>query len=248
MNTIISWLENNKLLINVDKTKIMEFNQRRNKILTNGIECKGKVIDPTVSTKFLGLYIDDNLKWQNHIEFVCNKLSQSSYSLYLLSRKVGLQSLLASYHGFVASRLRYAIIFWGNATNWERVFKCQKRCIRAMCYLKKTDSCKPHFRDLKLLTLPSLYIFELALFVRQHPNLFITVNRTRNRTLVRAADQIYFKTALYGKSVFEMAPKVYNKIPTAIKECDHYITFKHKLFQFLNDNAFYSVKEFLDFK
>lgn len=247
LKSLIIWLERNNLVINIDKTKIMEFKQRANKNL-NRIEHNGKFVEPTSTTKFLGLHIDDNLKWQTHIEFVCKKLSQSSYSLYLLSCKVGLSTLLASYHAFVATRLRYAIIFWGNATDWLKVFRCQKRCIRAMCKLKKTDTCKPYFIELKILTMPSLYIFELALFVRQNPNLFKIINRKRNRTLLCTVNPIQHKTALYSKSVFVMAPTIYNKIPNTIKDCNDLAIFKKKLFDYLIKNAFYSVNEYLESK
>lgn len=242
--TIVQWLQNNNLLINIDKTKIMNFKQRT--IHTLGtIQHDGKEVKSTLTTKFLGLHIDDNLKWQSHIEFVCKKLSQSAYHLYMLATKVNLPTLLISYHGLVASRLRYAIIFWGNATNWERVFKCQKRCIRAMCGLKRTDSCRTFFKNNNLLTMPSLYIFEMALFIRQNPKLFKTVVRSRSRKQLYTLNNIQHKTALYAKSVFVMAPKIYNRIPNYIKECNDYNLFKSKLFQFLIDYTFYSVSDFM---
>lgn len=160
--SIIEWLENNNLLINIDKTKLMHFKQKTNHKLDTKVEYLGKEVELTTTTKFLGVHIDNNLKWQTHIEFLCKKISQSSYSLYLLSKKVSLPSLLVAYHGYVVSRLRYAIIFWGNATNWDKVFKCQKKCVRAMCGLKKTDSCREHFKKFGLLTVPSIYILESA--------------------------------------------------------------------------------------
>lgn len=96
--------------------------------------------------------------------------------------------------------------------------------------------------------MPSLYIFELALFVRQNPNLFKIINRKRNRTLLCTVNPIQHKTALYSKSVFVMAPTIYNKIPNTIKDCNDLAIFKKKLFDYLIKNAFYSVNEYLESK
>ncbi|XP_072934947.1 uncharacterized protein [Epargyreus clarus] len=89
-----------------------------------------------------------------------------------LRNLVDLKAVLTAYHGFVATTLRYGVMFWGNSTNRELAFKAQRRCIRAMCNLKQRDSCKPHFKKLHILTLPSLYIFECAVFVKSNPKEF----------------------------------------------------------------------------
>ncbi|KAF9821776.1 hypothetical protein SFRURICE_001887, partial [Spodoptera frugiperda] len=66
----------------------------------------------------------------------------------------------------------YGVVFWGQSTNREFVFKLQKRCIRAIYGIKKTDSCVPYFKKSKILTLPALYILETAIFVKNNLNLF----------------------------------------------------------------------------
>ncbi|KAF9799130.1 hypothetical protein SFRURICE_006390 [Spodoptera frugiperda] len=143
------------------------------------------------------------------------------------------------------SRLRYAIIFWGNDTNWERVFKCQKKCIRAMCGLKQTDSCKEYFKKLGLLTVPSIYILESALFIKQNSTLFTLESGSRNRSRLYNNISRTFKTALYEKSVFNMATKIYNKIPKNIKDASSINIFKHKLTTFLIERCYYSLCDFL---
>ena len=65
-------------------------------------------------TKFLGLHIDNKVNWKTHIEQVCKRLSQSSYALYRLKKNVNQHALLTAYHGYVASIIRYGIIFWAN--------------------------------------------------------------------------------------------------------------------------------------
>lgn len=88
----------------------------------------------------------------------------------------------------------------------------------------------------------------MALFIRQNPKLFKTVLRSRSRTQLYTLNNIQHKTALYAKSVFVMAPKIYNRIPNYIKECNDYNLFKSKLFKFLIDHTFYSVSDFMSFQ
>jgi hypothetical protein len=47
------------------------------------------------------------------------------------------------------------------------------------------------------------------------------------------------------KSVISMGSKLYNKLPSYIKELDNYRAFKRELKSFLLCHAFYSVDEFI---
>lgn len=88
----------------------------------------------------------------------------------------------------------------------------------------------------------------MALFIRKNPHLFEIVSRSRNRTRVFTKVSTQYKTALYRNSTFAMAPKIFSKIPKDIRDSNSIFKFKNKLFKFLNDHSFYSVKEFLELK
>jgi hypothetical protein len=67
-------------------------------------------------------------------------------------------------------------IDWGQSANSIRVFRLQKRIIRIMMGCKNRDSCRKSFICLKILPLPSQYIFCLLLFVVKNRELFSTNN------------------------------------------------------------------------
>jgi hypothetical protein len=113
IESVINWLENNNLLINLHKTLIMNFQQRKNFKLTADIKYENKIIHETNDIKFFGLYIENTLKWNKQIDVVCCKLNQYSYALHMLSKVAKRSTVLTAYHGLVASTLRYGIIFWG---------------------------------------------------------------------------------------------------------------------------------------
>lgn len=245
IKSVINWLKCNNLQINLNKTLIMKFRQRTNDKLNLNINFNNVPIKETKSTKFLGIHIENTLSWGIQIENVCNKLNQYSYVLKKLRNTVNKSTLLTAYHGLVASCLRYGIMFWGNATGKETAFIAQKRCVRAICNLQKTDSCAPYFKDLKILTLPCMYIYESVLFVRRN---LLKYSRVSSLRRADKLNLIPSKTALFQKSIFTMGPKLYNKLPKCIKAAETINLFKKMLFKLLIDKAYYSIEEFLNDK
>lgn len=243
--SVIEWLNANNLKINLTKTKVMDFKLRQKTPTQYQVRYKGDAVLETKTTKFLGLHIDNDMSWQSQIDSVCLKLYRFSYALYMLGKIANKTALLTAYHGYVASTLRYGLIFWGNAANISSVLLAQKRCIRSICKLKTTDTCKPHFRDLNILTVPSLYIYEVLMFVKNNMHLFSHVESQRRSDKLQT---IATKTAFAHKSVYAMAPKLYNKLPCDIRNSKNNNEFKNKLFKLLNDKVYYSVKEYLDDK
>lgn len=243
LKNIIKWLTSNNLIINLDKTNIMTFN--KNIKLTSKITYLNNDIHDISVTRFLGLYVDSDLNWKMHAESVRAKLNSYSYALYLLSKVVSQPAVIISYHAYVTSTLRYGIIFWGNCTERETLFKAQKKCLRSVCHLKSTDSCKPHFLKLKILTFPCLYIFEMALFVRNNFQLFEFNKRERHKNKINIPPH---RTAGFTKGVCGMAPKIYNHLPRIILESESVNIFKSKLFNFLILKSYYTINEYLNDK
>ena len=69
-----------------------------------------------------------------------------------------------------------SIILYGNSAHSTRVFRMQKRIIRIMKGKRSRDSCRKLFSHLKILPLPSLYIFSILRFVMKNRELFTTNN------------------------------------------------------------------------
>lgn len=246
LDSIINWLSNNNLKININKTNLMQFTQRHNFVPNMNINYQNKSINEIESTKFLGIIIDTKLDWKVHTEDLAKRLSSSAYALYKLAPVVQIDALLNAYHGLVAAILRYGLVFWGNSTLFNLVFKAQKRCIRSMFGLQTTDSCKPKFIEYKILTLSSLYILEVAIFVKSNPNYF---PRLCDRVQRNRRDQYKLclpkaKKSLMRNSIFCMGPVIYNKLPKHLRELDIH-NFKIKLKSILAETCYYTVNEFL---
>ena len=70
------------------------------------------------------------------------------------------------YFAYVESKLRYGIIFWGGEKKSTQIFQLQKKVIRLITGTHKCTSCRPIFRQFKILTLTSLYILEMLCFLK----------------------------------------------------------------------------------
>jgi len=67
-----TWLSNNSLTVNIDKTKAMllPLNKTCNLVMPR-IVFKNAEISYTSEVKFLGINTSNNLKWKTHIQFLC---------------------------------------------------------------------------------------------------------------------------------------------------------------------------------
>ena len=77
MKKVDIWLQANGLFINEEKTHYMVFHRARIKTNPNKIIIRDNTIPRVTSTIFLGLIIDDQLKWLEHIQYIKNKVSKS---------------------------------------------------------------------------------------------------------------------------------------------------------------------------
>ena len=59
-------------------------------------------------TKYLGIFVDENLKWDAHIKYICNKLSHISGIFYKMRRLISQDAVIVLYYGLVQSYLTYA--------------------------------------------------------------------------------------------------------------------------------------------
>ena len=86
------------------------------------------ILQEKINVKYLGVYLDTNLTWNPHIEYLCTKLSAASYLLIKLRHYVDLKTLIAVYNSIVYSYIQSSSSFEGHPLqarhkqNWGRGF------------------------------------------------------------------------------------------------------------------------------
>ena len=125
------------------------------------ISCKGNPISITSCTNFLGLALYSTLSWKTHIDQLSSKLNTECYVIGSLKSVISTRNLRTIFFPYVHSIITYGIIFSGNSSQSNNIFKLQKRTIRIIMTVDNRVSCRELF--LKILPLQSQYI--LSLFV-----------------------------------------------------------------------------------
>jgi hypothetical protein len=139
-----------------------------------------KTIAHTCNTKFLGLTLNNTLSWKSHIDTIVPKLSSATFAIRAVKPFLSHNSLRMVYFSYFHSIMTYGLIFWGNSHHSSTVFKLQKRVIRIIVGIRGRDSCREHFKKLKILTLQSQYILSLLLFVVNNRDYFTANSELHN--------------------------------------------------------------------
>ena len=130
MKRVEVWFENNQLTLNLKKTNYIIFkshrkNLRKNwRLLLNEYEIKREH-----NTKFLGVMIDEQLTWKNHI---C-KIAKTVGILCKVRHFIEKDLLLILYYSLIYPHLIYGNIVWGNnyKTRLDSLIKIQKKVLGA---------------------------------------------------------------------------------------------------------------------
>ena len=88
MNILIDWFKANKLSLNLGKTNCMLFKPKHSKGRNIVLNFDSETLSSVSSTKFLGLIIDENLTWSNHIKNVHLKIAKGLYTLRSVKRSL----------------------------------------------------------------------------------------------------------------------------------------------------------------
>lgn len=98
------YLKQNKLKINLEKTKCMLIGARRSCY----VEIGGFTVEQVRTTKYLGVFIDDEMKFKENADFVCKKIAKKVGLLGRLQHKLDLDTKLLLYKTLIAPHIDYA--------------------------------------------------------------------------------------------------------------------------------------------
>jgi hypothetical protein len=73
-------------------------------------------------TKFFGIYVTEDIKWDVHIKHVCSILNKNYYVTQLLKTVTTINTLRSIYFANFHSHLRYGILFWGGNSQSTKSF------------------------------------------------------------------------------------------------------------------------------
>ena len=111
--SVSDWLVSNKLSLNVNKSNFLFFSNQRDKEPPE-LKMQNTVIENKEVVKYLGVLIDNKLKWTQHIKSISQKISRGIGILHSTKFLVPHSILLNLYFAFIQSHLLYGILAWGS--------------------------------------------------------------------------------------------------------------------------------------
>jgi hypothetical protein len=114
LNIITNWLNFNELTMNAKKTKFMILSPSQPPKTHNPPTIATIPIEQVKTFKYLGLIIDEQLKWKHHIEHVINKIAPITGILWRTRHSTTLAMRRKIYFALIHSHLNYLAAIWGN--------------------------------------------------------------------------------------------------------------------------------------
>jgi hypothetical protein len=220
LEKINQWTVSNRLSLNINKTAAMIFSNRPHDQHELNILLNNEKVTVYPHFKFLGIDIDNKLKFNYHITSICNKLSKSIGIIYKLKQCLPPEAIKNLYYNFVYPYILYCNIVWGGTydAHLQPLILLQKRIVRLISdetYLAHTN---PLFNQNKILKLADIHNYTLALHVFKSVQSGTVVNEYHDYNTRQTNDRrpIFQRLTLSQHSPSYTAPHVWNSLPENI--------------------------------
>lgn len=149
------WCGANSLRFNISKTSVLSF-----KFDCDPLTLDNNFIENSTVTKFLGILIDNKLKFSEHVKTLSKKLAAGCYAVRIVTKELDLSIARSVYFSLIESHLRNGTPFWGfcNQQLLNSLLILQKRAVRYLFGVRLKDHCKPLFIRGKILTIIGIFI------------------------------------------------------------------------------------------
>ena len=165
LERVHSWLNANRLTLNVNKTKYMLFCKRRNNHTTElTLRLNNNDIQSVTEFNFLGLYLNSKLNWDTHINVIGKKISRAVGIIKKLQLLLPKTILISLYNALVLPHINYCLLSWGLGSAAESIFLQQKKAIRAISSASHNAHTEPLFKIYNILKLKDIFNYRLLTF------------------------------------------------------------------------------------
>ena len=167
-----SWLRNNMLTPNINRTKVMMFGPFFNEIDLPIIYFNNNPIEWVNKFNYLGFNIDNKLLFRNHVDAVVSRISMGHGVIHRLSRFMPQHMLLSIFYALVYPHLTNNVIVWGGGppSRLNRVKVALNKVLRTILKVKYDSNHVPlmqtaaMYNSLNILSFENLYKFCIGVF------------------------------------------------------------------------------------
>ena len=171
LKNIDEWMTAKKLTVNSAKTKYLLFTPRKSNYSVSNtsfeVHFRNNTIEKVSSIRFLGVIINENLSWKEHMNTIKRKIRSSLGSIMRVKPCLTTKAMLILYNSLLLSHLRFCITSWcfGNRTKINQLQRICNKFIRAMYGIKRRGCVKNVMIKNELLNIQQLYESEIAILM-----------------------------------------------------------------------------------
>ena len=240
IKNVYDWLISNKLTLNWEKTFFVIYRSKR-KVIEDICELKinHNCIKRVNSITYLGMTIDEHLKWDKHVMNICSKLTRNFHLFYNLRNLLPNHLKRQLYYSLVHSRIQYGIEVYGNCAKImiTRIQTMQNKLLKVLFKRPfRTPTIDLH-NEYKLLKVEDIYRLNLMKFVfnsvrKQSISQFhkyFKFQRTIHSHETRQQTLLYFerpRTAFGENSIKHTGATIWNSLDPSLHKSKSINTFK----------------------
>ncbi|KAJ8720498.1 hypothetical protein PYW08_005963 [Mythimna loreyi] len=220
LSEIMNWLDLNLLTLNLSKTYFIPFAIRRNTKPTNTFaitahSCQSRMVlctCPTIvkadSVKYLGVHIDDGLRWEKHLDTLSNRTLRLIHIFKSLRESAGFDTLKMVYLALCQSIIGYCITAWGGAakTCFLRAERAQRAILKVMTGKPRRYPTTQLYIDCQVLTVRQLFVLRSVLRVHG----CLPPSDPRKRTYIPSS--IQHNTSFAKRQYYVLSVHIYKKL------------------------------------
>ena len=236
LNNVSNWCLDNGMVLNAAKTKVLLITtpQKRSQLVNKNLSLHYKDVnlEITAGDKILGVYINEKLKWDNHITFVRKKISTNLWLLSRIKLFLPLHYRILFYKAYIQPHLDFCNIIWGstNKSNIQILIRLQRRACHIILGEQYTNL-NEALLSINVLSIEQRILLQKAKFMYRVfqnatpsyiQNMF-QYNNNNHRNL-RSSNHLNVLIPKPNKELFKgsmsySGAKVWNSIPDYIRLC-----------------------------
>ena len=240
-----SWMIDNKLRLNSDKTEIILCNPKGSHIPieVDHIRTENDKLSFSDKAKNLGVYFDSKLSMEHHVNYLCKILSCELRRIGQLSAFLNECSLKTLISSFLLSRIDYCNSLLANLpiTTLNKLQRFQNHAARLVLRKKKRDHITPMLRTLHWLPVSARITYKIAILCHKcinnkaPPYLSALIQIYIPSRALRSSDQLLLRVPGRGgkklaeRSFKHLAPTVWNSLPQPLRRITSEPRFKTHL-------------------
>ena len=252
-----SWMINDRLMLNDDKTEFLVIGTRKqlSKVSVSSIRVGDVDVIPVHSTKNLGSWFDSHMDMATHITKTCGSAFFYLYNIRHIRKYLSSECTKKLIHAFITSRLDYCnSLLYGvpdhHMQKLQRVMNASARlifCAPKHCHITPLLQ-QLHWLPIRLRIEFKILLITFKVLQGSAPKYLIDLIsvlppsrydlRRNNNGILLSTPKRFTKVTMGDRSFMVAAPRLWNSLPIDIRSACTISDFKQKLKTFLFNKAF----------